>query len=88
MSSCALDSYWSGRIEKVKALLEKYDDALLALASGAQSYELDTGPGGTRVRKTAADLEWLKSARDALANELATLDARVNGASTNLMPGF
>ena len=85
MSSC-LESYWAERLATVKALIAKYDDALLALGSGAQSYELDTGQ--TRVRKTAADLEQLRLTRAGLLNELSTLDARVNGASSIGMPGF
>jgi hypothetical protein len=85
MSSC-LDSYWEERLETVKALIVKYDAALLALGGGAQSYELDTGQ--TRVRKTQADLEQIRLTRAGLLNELATLDARVNGASTIVVPGF
>jgi hypothetical protein len=82
----ALDSYWAARLETVKALVIAYDAALLALGNGAQSYELDDGQ--TRTRRTKADLEWLKSTRDGLLNELSSLDARVNGASVNLIPGF
>jgi hypothetical protein len=81
-----LDSYWAGRVATVQALITAYDGAILALATGAQSYELDTGQ--TRSRKTAADLGSLRAARDALLNELSSLDARVNGATTHLIPGF
>jgi len=31
------------RIEKTKALIVAYEDALLAIAGGAQHYRLDTG---------------------------------------------
>lgn len=85
MSSC-LDDYWRERIPVVKALIAAYDAAITALASGYQSYELDTGQ--TRSRKTAADLGSLRMARDGLLNELATLDARVNGATVIGVPGF
>lgn len=86
MSSCALDTYWRERLDTVKGLIAKYDAALLALGDGAQSYELDTGQ--TRVRKTQADLEQLRLARLGLLNELATLDARVNGGTVHVRPGF
>jgi hypothetical protein len=84
--SSALDSYWAARIPIVQALIVAYDAAILALASGAQSYELDTGQ--TRSKKTAVDLSSLRIARDGLLNELATLDARVNGSGVNVIPGF
>lgn len=85
MPSC-LDDFWAGRVETVKALIIAYDEAILALTTGAQSYELDTGQ--TRTKKTVADLASLRVARDGLQNELSSLDARVNGASTHIIPGF
>jgi hypothetical protein len=86
--SSALDTYFAGRVAKIQGLIDAYDAAILALASGAQSYELDAGPGAQRVRKTVADLSALRRTRESLLNELSTLDARVNGASTHITPGF
>lgn len=83
---CGLDEYWRGRLATVQALITAFDAAILALASGAQSYELDTGQ--SRAKKTVADLASLRMQRDTLLNELSTLEARVNGASTHLIPGF
>lgn len=84
----ALDNYWAARVTKVQALVDAYDAAILALSTGAQSYELDTGPGGTRAKKTAADLGSLRLLRQGLMNELATIDARVNGSTTHIFPGY
>lgn len=81
------DTYWQERIAKVKALIEKYDDALLAVgAQGIQQYQLDTGQ--TRMLVTKANLATVRDTRDSLLNELATLEARVYGAGSRGVPGW
>jgi hypothetical protein len=80
-------TYWEGRIATVKALIEAYDAALLALASGAQQYVLSTGQSSQTVTK--ANLATLASTREGLLNELATLEARVYGCgAARIIPGF
>lgn len=79
--------YWIDRIAKVKALIEKYDDALLALGTGGvQQYQLDTGQ--TRMLVTKANITSLTTTRDALLNEVSTLQARVYGAGVRGVPGW
>lgn len=89
MDCCEADSdaYWAARIATVKALIAKYDDALLALSTGAvQQYSLDTGQ--TRMMVMKANLTSLRETRNELLNELATLEARVCGAGVHVIPGF
>jgi hypothetical protein len=74
--SCNGSTYWLDRLATVRALIEAYDAALLALGTdGVQSYSLDTGQ--TRVVKTKFDISSLKNTRNSLLNELAVLEARV-----------
>jgi hypothetical protein len=80
------DAFWAERLEKAKQLLTAYDAAILAVASGAQSYQLDTGQTRTLVSK--ANLKNIIAARDALINEVASMEARVCGAGTHVLPGF
>ena len=74
------------RVTATKALILVYEDAMLALAGGAQSYSLDTGQ--TRQVVTKADLGSLRLQLNELENRLAVLDARLCGAGTNIVPGF
>lgn len=83
----AIDNAWlDERIAATKALILVYEAAATALASGAQSHELDTGQ--TRQRVTKADLEQIRLTLNSLENRLATLDARRNGGGTHVVPGF
>lgn len=85
--TCNDRQYWIDRIAKVKALIEKYDDALLALGTGGvQSYQLDTGQ--TRQMVTKANITSLSNVRDSLLNELTTLQARVYGAGVRGIPNW
>jgi hypothetical protein len=67
-------TYWSERLATVKALIAAYDAALLALATGQQSYTIDTGQ--TRNTVTQYDIASLKNVRASLLNELSTLEVR------------
>lgn len=81
------DSTWlEARIAKTKLMIEAYEDAILALSTGAQSYSLDTGQ--TRQTVTQANLGSMRSTLDALENRLTTLEARLNGAAVIVRPGF
>lgn len=80
------DTFWSDRLAAAKSMVAAYDAAILALVAGAQSYQLDTGQ--TRQLVSKANLASLRAARDGLLNEVATLEARLCGASTHVVPNF
>jgi len=84
----AIDSAWlEARIAKTKLLIVAYEDAIDALCTGAiQTSTLDTGQ--TRRVVTQQQLGSLRIILEALENRLATLDARLNGASFIGRPGF
>lgn len=74
------------RITATKAQIVAYENAVLALgtAGGVQSYTIDTGQ--TRQTVTRADLPQLNKMIDSLMNRLATLEARLNGNQTMVIP--
>lgn len=65
------------RLARLKELIVIYEDALAALAGGAQSYTLDTGQ--TKQTVTRANLASLQASYDSLYNRYTTLRARLNG---------
>lgn len=75
------------RIDATKAQIIAYEDATAALASGVQSYTLDTGQ--TRQTVTKLDLRGLQLTLDQLYNRCATLEARLTGGGTvTVRPGW
>lgn len=74
-----MDREWlEARITSIKAMIEAYEGASLALATGGvQQYTLDTGQ--TKESVTRLDLEWINAAIDRLYNQLATIEARLYG---------
>jgi len=81
------DNEWlDARIAKTKDLIVKYEDAIDALSSGAQTYSLDTGQTSQSVTK--AQLGSLRSALDNLENRLERLKAKRHGRGVNVRPGF
>lgn len=82
------DNAWiEARIVKTKTLIEGYEDGLLALATGAQTYSLDTGQ--TRQTVTKANVASMRDALGVLENRLATLEQRRYGCrSVHVRPGF
>jgi hypothetical protein len=85
--ACSDDSEWiKARIAKTKELIEAYEDAILQLSTGAQSYHLDTGQ--TRQVVTKAQLSQLRNALNGLENRLATLHARLCGGHVHGVPAF
>lgn len=79
-------AFIQARISAVEAQIIAYESAVLALGSGVQSYELDTGQ--TRQRVTKVDLMRLVGMIDSLLNRRATLRAYLNGGSTRGVPGW
>jgi hypothetical protein len=82
-----MDRQWlEERVTKTKALIVAYEDAMIALAGGAQSYTLDTGQ--TRQTVTKADVGSMRLMLDALESRLAWLEMRLCGASIRVTPGW
>ena len=77
-------TFIQARITAVEAQIPIYEAALLALGSGVQSYELDTGQ--SRQRVTKVDLLRLQNVLDMLLNRRATLRALLNGGGTHVTP--
>lgn len=75
------------RIDLLKTIVRAYDDAILALASGAQMYSLDTGQ--TRQMVQRSQLSQLRLARQSLQNELRMAVRELCGGGTIIArPGF
>lgn len=69
------------QIDQIKAIITAYNATILALTIGQNSqYTLDTGQ--TRQTVTKLDLDKLREDRQSYMNELATLDARLNGSGS------
>ena len=75
------------RLEKTKALIVAYEDAILQLSTGAvQSYRLSTGQTDQSVTKQ--QLSQLRNTLESLENRYATLQARLGYASAYGGPAF
>lgn len=89
MAECSItdnSEYLDARIARTEALIAKIEDAIDALSTGAQMYQLDTGQ--TRQLVTKANLASLGIELDRLENRRATLLARKCGAGRTVLPGF
>lgn len=87
--ACASDerAWLEERIAKTKALIVAYEDALLALAGGAQQYSLDTGQ--TRQTVTKANVASLQQIMKELEERLVVLQARLCGSNAvHVIPRF
>lgn len=74
------------KIDATKAMIEAYEAAILALASGAQMYSLDTGQ--TRQTVQRAQLASLNRTLALLEQRLATLCRLLSGTGVYARPGF
>lgn len=73
------------RIASTKSQIIAYEGAVDALASGVQSYSLNTGQSQQSV--TRANLKDINSTLDSLYNRLVTLEARLTGnGATRVIP--
>lgn len=71
-------AFIQARITATKTSIVAYEEAELALATGAiQEYMIDTGQ--TRQRVTKLNLKDLTAAIDALYNRCTMLEVRLNG---------
>lgn len=88
MSDCCDSStFWAERLAAKKATLLAIDAAITAIASGVQSYQLNTGQ--TQQLVTKANVGSLRMLAKGLESEIATLEARLGcGAQFNVRPGW
>lgn len=84
----AEDAAWlADRITKTKELIIAYEDAILALSTGAQSYTLNTGQ--TQQTVTKGNIASLRDTLKWLESRLANLQAdQCGGGATHVTPGF
>lgn len=83
----AIDSTWlEARITRCKELIVIYEDALAAIAAGAQTYSLDTGQ--SRQVVTKADVATLRISLHSLENRLVILDQQLNGGGSHYGRGI
>ena len=87
MTDCCDDTEWiQERITATKALIVKYEAAVDAISSGAQSYQLDTGQ--TRQFVTKAQLGSLQLTITRLESRLATYQQRLGCGRMYVRPGW
>ena len=80
------NAFLDARIARTKTLILAYEDASDALATGAQSYSIDTGQ--TRQTVTKPQLSQMKTMLLELENRLSTLCQRRDGRGLYGRPGF
>lgn len=81
------DTFWIEQLTLAKAQATALNTAILFLyANPHKSYTLDTGQSSQQVSRP--DLDSLQSQYDSLLNRIATLEARCNGASQQIVPGW
>jgi hypothetical protein len=88
MTDCCDDTEWlEQRIAAKKAAIIAYEEALTAIAGGAQSYSLDTGQ--TRQVVTRANLTEIRNVIAQLESDIATLQMRLSGCGRmQVRPGW
>jgi hypothetical protein len=78
MTDCCDESAWlEERIAAKKAAILAYEAALTSLASGAQTYSIDTGQ--TRQTVSKANLTEIRNVIAQLESELSSLQMRLYG---------
>jgi len=70
------EQFLQARIAATQAQIVAYEDALLALNGGMQSYTIDTGQGRQTV--TRASISEINRTLDALIDRLDTYETRLN----------
>ena len=85
MSSSCL-SFYKERIVKLKAMIEAYEDAIIAITSdGVKSYQLNTGQNDSRVTKL--DVPDLQAQLDEMVNRLCRWQQKVDDIEAGLGSG-
>jgi len=86
-NDCCDDNVWIvDRINATKALIIKYEAAIDALSTGAQSYQIDTGQ--TRQLVSKVQLGSLQSTLAGLESRLSTYQQRLGCARLYVRPGW
>lgn len=81
------DTTWiQARITATKALIVAYEAAVLALSTGAESYQLDTGQ--SRQYVTKAQLGSLRTTLSELETRLSTLQQKIGRGRFNVRPAW
>jgi uncharacterized iron-regulated protein len=83
-----VDTAWlQARITATQTQIEAYEAAILAVSSGTvQSWSLDTGQ--TKETVTKKNIAAYEATLERLYNRLAVLEARLNGAGTQVRPAW
>ena len=81
-------TFLQARIAAAKTQIIAFEGALTAFAANGalQSYTIDTSQ--TTQTVTRANLTQLRNTVTSLYNQLATLEARLSGGSTQVIPGW
>jgi len=80
-------SYWLEKIDKTKAIIDNYEEAILFLtANPTESYKLDTGQGEQEVKRH--NLKNMNDTLDSLYNRLSVLEQRCSSIPTIQTPGW
>jgi len=88
MTDCCTDTEWiQARIDATKALIVKYEEAMLAIGGGAQSYTIETGQ--TRQVVTKANVTEARRALESLESRLAYYQGQLCGTGvTRVIPSY
>lgn len=88
MSSCCFDREWiEARIAATKTAIVAYEEAIIALSSGAQMYSLDTGQTKQTVMKS--QLTQIRTMLSELEDRLQYYQNKLCGrGTTRVIPGF
>lgn len=86
MTDCCDTEWIEARITATKALIVKYEEAIDALSTGAQSYTMDTGQTRQVVQKS--DLSQMQLTLTRLEARLSTLQQRLGCGRTQARPGW
>lgn len=81
------EQFWLDQITNAKAQVVALNNAIIFLYDNPHdSYKLDTGQGAQQVKRP--DVDRLQAQYDGLLNRISSLEARCNGASQQIIPGF
>lgn len=80
-------AWWQERLDKAMTRVEELETAITSLLDGSiQSYQLDTGQ--TRTLVTKQQMSPMILALERAYNDVAVIDARLNGSATRVVPGY
>jgi hypothetical protein len=86
MIDCCDTAWILSRIAAKKALIEQIETAIASIATGAQSYQLNTGQ--TQQLVTKGNVASLRLTLKDLESDIVTLQARLGCGRFNVRPGW